>query len=74
MAIDVHIKDLIFHSPTAEIEAMKTLTQSLHSENPEQSSSAKKKELPPETTDATAVASDVKRLETKVKKEAMGSV
>lgn len=53
---------------------MKTLAQSLHSENPEQSSSVKKKELPPETTDATAVASDVKKLETKVKKEAMGSV
>ena len=50
-----------------EIEAMKKLTWSLHSEDPEPSGKVKKDERPTETADSTAVATDVKRLETKVR-------
>ncbi|CAI8038246.1 hypothetical protein GBAR_LOCUS21322 [Geodia barretti] len=50
----------------AEIEAMKKLTRSPQSEDPEPSGKVKKEEGPTETADSTAVATDVKRLETKV--------
>ena len=53
---------------------MKKLTRSPQSEDPEPSGKVKKEEGPTETADSTAVATDVKRLETKVRLETHRSV